>query len=142
MLPGKGVGPLHILATALGARARPPSRRFRRPRPCRFEAFHVFKIFVANPHKGGRVRNVLLGNQPKLLEFMASFQSERADEQFVEEKEFLINEIVFERRVGGRAGGQGGFFVLPFDEPVVRGWGGGDSEPKSSWVTSNMGNDF
>ncbi len=93
MLPGKGVGPLHIPATALGARARPPSRRFRRPRPCRFEAFHVFKIFVANPHKEGRVRNVLLRNQPKLLEFMASFQSERADEQFVEEKEFLINEI-------------------------------------------------
>jgi|TARA_B100000768_G_scaffold132082_1_gene122723 calcium binding protein 39 len=48
---------------------------------------------VANPHKEGRVRNVLLRNQPKLLEFMASFQSERADEQFVEEKEFLINEI-------------------------------------------------
>ena len=50
-----------------------------------FEAFHVFKIFVANPHKEGRVRNVLLRNQAKLLEFMASFQSERADEQFVEE---------------------------------------------------------
>ena len=48
---------------------------------------------MANPHKEGRVRNVLLRNQPKLLEFMASFQSERADEQFVEEKEFLINEI-------------------------------------------------
>ena len=31
--------------------------------------------------------------QAKLLEFMATFQSERADEQFVEEKEFLINEI-------------------------------------------------
>ena len=60
---------------------------------CRFEAFHVFKIFVANPHKEARVRNVLLRNQPKLLEFMASFQGERADEQFVEEKEFLINEI-------------------------------------------------
>jgi len=58
-----------------------------------FEAFHVFKIFVANPHKEARVRNVLLRNQPKLLEFMASFQGERADEQFVEEKEFLINEI-------------------------------------------------
>ena len=77
----------------MGARARPPYRRSRRLRPCRFEAFHVFKIFVANPHKEGRVRNVLLRNQPKLLEFMASFQSERADEQFVEEKEFLINEI-------------------------------------------------
>ena len=58
-----------------------------------FEAFHVFKIFVANPHKEGRVRNVLLRNQAKLLDFMSSFQSERADEQFVEEKQFLINEI-------------------------------------------------
>jgi len=58
-----------------------------------FEAFHVFKIFVANPHKEGRVRDVLLRNQAKLLEFMSTFQSERADEQFVEEKNFLVTEI-------------------------------------------------
>lgn len=58
-----------------------------------YEAFHVFKIFVANPHKDDGVRAVLLRNRQKLLEFMATFQSERADEQFVEEKEFLINEI-------------------------------------------------
>ena len=59
----------------------------------RYEAFHVFKIFVANPHKEGRVRDVLLRNQAKLLEFMSTFQSERADEQFVEEKNFLVTEI-------------------------------------------------
>ena len=58
-----------------------------------YEAFHVFKIFVANPHKDDGVRAVLLRNRQKLLEFMATFQSERADEQFVEEKEVLSNEI-------------------------------------------------
>lgn len=58
-----------------------------------YEAFHVFKIFVANPHKEGRVLDVLLRNQERLINFMRDFQNERADEQFVEEKGFLVKEI-------------------------------------------------
>ena len=58
-----------------------------------YEAFHVFKIFVANPHKEGRVLDVLLRNQERLINFMRDFQNERADEQFVEEKNFLVTEI-------------------------------------------------
>ena len=58
-----------------------------------YEAFHVFKIFVANPHKDGRVLDVLLRNQERLIAFMRDFQNERADEQFIEEKSFLVNEI-------------------------------------------------
>ena len=96
-----------------------------------FEAFHVFKIFVANPHKEGRVRNVLLRNQAKLLEFMASFQSERADEQFVEEKQFLINEISNlqpapaggDAGVGGEAAAAGGGTAAGGEEAV----GGGEA---------------
>jgi len=58
-----------------------------------YEAFHVFKIFVANPHKEARVLDLLLRNQEKLIAFMKDFQNERADEQFAEEKHFLVTEI-------------------------------------------------
>ena len=53
----------------------------------------MFKIFVANPHKEGRVLDVLLRNQQRLINFMSAFQTERTDEQFVEEKSFLVQEI-------------------------------------------------
>mmetsp|Transcript_72473 Transcript_72473/g.120823 ORF Transcript_72473/g.120823 Transcript_72473/m.120823 type:complete len:391 (+) Transcript_72473:114-1286(+) len=58
-----------------------------------FEAFHVFKIFVANPNKEKRVKELLLRNKARLLEFMADFQNDKADEQFADEKRFLIDEI-------------------------------------------------
>ena len=57
------------------------------------EAFHVFKIFAANPRKEGRVLHVLQRNREKLVAFLQSFQNDKADEQFVEEKRFLIAEI-------------------------------------------------
>lgn len=58
-----------------------------------YEAFHVFKIFVANPHKESRVLEMLLRNKDRLIEFMSTFQTHRSDEQFVEEKQFLVREI-------------------------------------------------
>jgi len=58
-----------------------------------YEAFHVFKIFVANPNKEPRVRDVLLRNKTKLLEFITHFQNEKADEQFADEKRFLCEQI-------------------------------------------------
>jgi len=59
-----------------------------------FEAFHVFKIFVANPKKEARVLEMLLRNKEKLLAFMSSFQNDKADdEQFSDEKRFLVEEI-------------------------------------------------
>ena len=58
-----------------------------------YEAFHVFKIFAANPKKEGRVLHVLQRNREKLVAFLQSFQNDKADEQFVEEKRFLIAEI-------------------------------------------------
>ncbi|XP_017171666.1 calcium-binding protein 39-like isoform X2 [Mus musculus] len=59
-----------------------------------FEAFHVFKVFVASPHKTQPIVEILLKNQPKLIEFLSSFQKERTDdEQFADEKNYLIKQI-------------------------------------------------
>eukprot|EP00741_Cyanophora_paradoxa_P010404 tig00020531_g10062.t1 len=58
-----------------------------------FEAFHVFKIFVANPNKTQPIRDILCKNRSKLLVFLQSFQQDKEDEQFNEEKELLLKEI-------------------------------------------------
>jgi len=59
-----------------------------------FEAFHVFKVFVANPNKVKSVADILRKNQERLMVFLANFQSERTDdEQFSDEKAFLIKQI-------------------------------------------------
>uniref|UniRef100_A0A8C5HUZ3 Calcium binding protein 39-like protein n=2 Tax=Gouania willdenowi TaxID=441366 RepID=A0A8C5HUZ3_GOUWI len=59
-----------------------------------FEAFHVFKVFVANPNKTQPIIDILLKNQTKLIEFLSNFQKERTDdEQFNDEKTYLIKQI-------------------------------------------------
>lgn len=59
-----------------------------------FEAFHCFKVFVANPNKPQSVHMILLRNQEKLVSFLTKFQTERTeDRQFNEEKEYLIKQI-------------------------------------------------
>jgi calcium binding protein 39 len=58
-----------------------------------FEAFHVFKIFVANPNKPPEIKGILYKNQQKLVQFLSEFQNEKEDEQFAEEKALLIREI-------------------------------------------------
>eukprot|EP00038_Savillea_parva_P008261 m.175764 g.175764 ORF g.175764 m.175764 type:complete len:333 (+) comp14051_c0_seq1:281-1279(+) len=60
-----------------------------------FEAFHVFKVFVANPSKSPAITSILLKNKQKLISFLDKFQKEsRADdEQFAEEKAYLIQQI-------------------------------------------------
>lgn len=55
-----------------------------------FEAFHVFKAFVANPNKPYDVSLILYKNKAKLISFLQSFQSDRDDAQFAEEKTMLI----------------------------------------------------
>lgn len=54
-------------------------------RSIQFEAFHVFKVFVANPNKPKPVLDILIKNKDKLLKFLKTFQSEREDEQFNDE---------------------------------------------------------
>ncbi|KAM0495950.1 hypothetical protein ACHAPB_007389 [Verticillium nonalfalfae] len=59
-----------------------------------YEGFHVFKVFVANPHKSIAVQKILLMNREKLLSFLSHFLEDRTDdEQFIDEREFLIKQI-------------------------------------------------
>ncbi|KAI5848904.1 Mo25-like protein [Tricharina praecox] len=59
-----------------------------------YEAFHVFKVFVANPKKSKAVQDILLKNREKLLVFLPKFHEERKDdEQFIDEKSFLMKQI-------------------------------------------------
>lgn len=63
-------------------------------RNIQFEAFHVFKVFVANPNKPRPIADILLRNREKLVDFLTKFQTDRfEDEQFNDEKTYLINKI-------------------------------------------------
>lgn len=58
-----------------------------------FEAFHVFKIFVANPNKTADVRQILLRNKDRLLSYLADFLCDRNDVQFQEDRNLILDEI-------------------------------------------------
>ncbi|KAF9788429.1 Mo25-like protein [Thelephora terrestris] len=58
-----------------------------------FEAFHVFKVFVANPKKPPQIESILRRNRDKLLVFLKNFHNDKEDEQFTDEKQFLIVQI-------------------------------------------------
>ncbi|KAF9240066.1 mo25 protein [Melanogaster broomeanus] len=58
-----------------------------------FEAFHVFKVFVANPKKPPQIESILRRNKEKLLSFLKTFHNDKEDEQFSDEKQFLIVQI-------------------------------------------------
>jgi len=62
-------------------------------RNIQFEAFHVFKVFVANPNKPPAILEVLQQNKVTLLSYLADFQAERDDEQFTDEKAYLLRQI-------------------------------------------------
>ncbi|PRW33057.1 Degreening-related dee76 [Chlorella sorokiniana] len=62
-------------------------------RSIQFEAFHVFKVFVANPNKTRPVVDILYNNKDKLLKYLDDFHNDRDDEQFKEEKAVIIKEI-------------------------------------------------
>merc|ERR1711973_523704 len=58
-------------------------------RNIQFEAFHVFKVFVAKP-----ILDILLRNKEKLVDFLSKFHADRTeDEQFNDEKAYLIKQI-------------------------------------------------
>ncbi|TPX33034.1 hypothetical protein SmJEL517_g03979 [Synchytrium microbalum] len=63
-------------------------------RNIQFEAFHVFKVFVANPNKARPIADILAKNKEKLVTFLSTFHNDRTDdEQFNDEKAFLIKQI-------------------------------------------------
>ena len=59
-----------------------------------YEGFHVFKVFVANPRAPIPIQKILYNNRPRLIAFLSNFLEERTeDEQFIDEREFLIKQI-------------------------------------------------
>lgn len=65
-----------------------------RSRNIQFEAFHVFKVFVANPNKTKPILDILLRNKEKLIDFLTKFHTDRTeDQQFNDEKQYLIKQI-------------------------------------------------
>uniref|UniRef100_A0A1I7UQ94 Calcium-binding protein 39 n=2 Tax=Caenorhabditis tropicalis TaxID=1561998 RepID=A0A1I7UQ94_9PELO len=63
-------------------------------RNIQYEAFHVFKVFVANPNKPRPISDILNRNREKLVEFLGEFHNDRTDdEQFNDEKAYLIKQI-------------------------------------------------
>merc|ERR1740123_1451914 len=59
------------------------------------EAFHIFKVFVANPKKARDIHIVLWKNKEKLIHFLEGFLPEKAkeDEAFAEEKKIVIKHL-------------------------------------------------
>ncbi|OAP59395.1 hypothetical protein AYL99_06693 [Fonsecaea erecta] len=80
-----------------------------------YEAFHVFKVFVANPNKSDEVKRILVKNRGRLLRFLPTFLEGRTDDdQFLDEKSFLLRQVEMlpdeeslerESRSGGGQGG-------------------------------------
>jgi len=58
-----------------------------------FEAFHVFKVFVANPKKPDGITKILVDNRDKLIEYLRKFHNDKDDQQFTEEKALLIQTL-------------------------------------------------
>ena len=64
-----------------------------RSKNIQFEAFHVFKVFVANPKKPPGVEAILRRNRERLVKFLAEFHNDKDDEQFVDEKQYVLQII-------------------------------------------------
>lgn len=64
-----------------------------RSKNIQFEAFHVFKVFVANPRKPPAVEHILRRNRDRLVAFLSDFHNDRDDEQFADEKQYIIQII-------------------------------------------------
>ncbi|SPO24954.1 related to HYM1 - component of the RAM signaling network [Ustilago trichophora] len=64
-----------------------------RSKNIQFEAFHVFKVFVANPKKPAGVEGILRRNRERLVKFLADFHNDKDDEQFVDEKSYVLQII-------------------------------------------------
>jgi len=62
-------------------------------RNIQLESFHVFKLFVANPNKTPQIIHIFYKNRDKLIGFLSGFQNDKEDEQFTEEKQYLIKQL-------------------------------------------------
>lgn len=57
------------------------------------EAFNVFKVMVANPRKSKPVSDILIKNREKLLKYFETFGTDYQDSTFLDERDFIIQEI-------------------------------------------------
>lgn len=64
-------------------------------RNIQFEAFHIFKVFVANPNKPPEIYQILLRNKTRLLAYLRDFLVDREDEQFHADRLQIIEEIEY-----------------------------------------------
>ncbi|GAM24583.1 hypothetical protein SAMD00019534_077580 [Acytostelium subglobosum LB1] len=62
-------------------------------RSIQYEAFHVFKVFVANPNKTKPILDILSKNKEKLIVFLTQFHTDKEEDQFNDEKAFLLKQI-------------------------------------------------
>lgn len=58
-----------------------------------YEAFHVFKVFVANPEKTQGILDILSRNHKKLISFLEHFHNDQVNEQFKNEKAIVLQQI-------------------------------------------------
>ena len=45
---------------------------------CGSQAFHIFKVFVANPSKPAAIRDILIKNKTKLVTYLSTFLAEKS----------------------------------------------------------------
>ncbi|QLG71639.1 hypothetical protein HG535_0B06850 [Zygotorulaspora mrakii] len=57
------------------------------------EAFNVFKVMIANPRKSKPVSDILIKNREKLLMYFETFGLDSLDQTFLDERDFIIQEI-------------------------------------------------
>ncbi|KAI8463698.1 MAG: Mo25-like protein [Monoraphidium minutum] len=96
-------------------------------RSIQFEAFHVFKVFVANPSKPQPIIDILTNNRDKLLKYLEDFLPERDDdEQFKEEKAVILKEI---SKLGRSEGGTPAAAPAEGAPRSEGGGGGGEQQP-------------
>ncbi|EST10128.1 Mo25-like protein [Kalmanozyma brasiliensis GHG001] len=72
-----------------------------------FEAFHVFKVFVANPKKPPQIEGILRRNRERLVRFLGEFHNDKDDEQFVDEKQYVLQIIEATGKTAGPAAEKG-----------------------------------
>ena len=58
-----------------------------------YEAFHVFKVFVANPDKAQGIVEILSRNHKKLISYLENFHNDKDNEQFKSEKVIVLQQI-------------------------------------------------
>jgi calcium binding protein 39 len=69
---------------------------FGKTQTTRFEAFKIFKIFVANPRKVPEITSMLLQHKDKLIKFLEAFTGQKGkenDERFLKDKSNTLRKL-------------------------------------------------